>query len=133
LIRRCILATIFSTLLASGAAAADAPKILSDKELVAIAAQFNLPIDKWPNTPHGVVGLHHGTRVTLDTRCSDICPDYTTTVIHYDVQTGRQCRQAHGVDTVVFMPISIASMPVHYCVPRVLLLKNLIRFQPYMK
>src|SRR5262245_20884015 len=38
-----------------------------------------------------VLGLHHGTRVVVDFPCSDICPDNTVAIIHYDVEPDQNC------------------------------------------
>src|SRR5947209_4127841 len=69
---------------------ASAPASLSDTDLTAYAAR---PFDKRAMMfKHVVVGVHHGASVVADFPCGDICQDYTTRIIHYDVTPGAACR-----------------------------------------
>lgn len=93
---------------------------LSDDALVKYAKQFHGSRD-WAAFPKsGTIGTHRGTKVVVEVRCSDICPDYTRMVIHYDVKPGADCRAAGGQEVQVLMPISIAVRNETFCVPRVL-------------
>ena len=106
------LVPVFAALLAMSAPA----DTLSDDALVAYASK---PFDK-ANASGGVLGIHHGAKVIVDIRCSDICPAYTTRIIHYDVAPGPGCEKIDGVARSQAVPISIASVVQTFCVPRIL-------------
>ena len=40
------------------------------------------------------LGLHHGVPVVVEFPCSDICPQYTTRIVHYDLAPGAACAAA---------------------------------------
>ena len=110
-------ALAIATALAS-AARADVPRTLSDADLVAYAAK---PFDKQAMMErHVAVGLHHGVPVVADFPCSDVCPDYTVRIIHYDVTPGEACAKAGGVTQARLVPYSIAVIEKDFCVPKVL-------------
>lgn len=94
---------------------------LSDGDLVKYATPFHGSRD-WASYPKDgtVVGTHRGTKVVATVRCSDVCPDYTRLVIHYDVKPGAECRAAGGRDVQVLMPIAIAVQNETFCVPAAL-------------
>ena len=46
---------------------------------------------------HVVLGVHRGTPVVVEFPCSDVCPNYTVRVIHYDLATKQSCSEAGGV------------------------------------
>jgi len=97
--------------------AAPGPSI-SDAEVAAYAAK---PFDKAAMMFHRVnLGVNHGAPVVAEFPCSDICPQYTTRIIHYDLDPGPACAAAGGVDVVRMVPVSIAVMQKHFCVPKVL-------------
>jgi hypothetical protein len=100
------------------AAGADEPPKLSDADLVAYAAK---PFDKAAMMGRRVViGLHHGLRVIVDFPCSDICPGYTTRIIHYAQAPGAACEAAGGATVTRAVPYSIAVIEKQFCVPKVL-------------
>ena len=94
---------------------------LSDDALVAYASQS---FDK-ATAKGGVLGVHHGARIIVEFRCSDLCPDYTTRIIHYDVAPGPDCAKIGGVTRAQLVPVSIAAMRQDFCVPKVLADKKL--------
>jgi hypothetical protein len=92
------------------------PRQLSDADLIAYAAR---PFDRQAMMEqHIVVGLHHGVPVVADFPCSDVCPNYTTRIIHYDLAPGPACTAAGGVIQVRRVPYSIAMIEKDFCVPR---------------
>lgn len=101
----------------SAQAIADAkPRQLSDADLIAYAAR---PFDKAAMMEQRlVVGLHHGVPVVAEFPCSDVCPDYTTRIIHYDLAPGPACAAAGGVVKSRRVPYSIAMIEKDFCVPR---------------
>jgi hypothetical protein len=91
---------------------------LTDAAITAYAAK---PFDKGAMMfKHVVLGVHHGAHVVADFPCSDLCPTYTTRIIHYDLSPGPECAAASGVDAVRQVPMGIAVVPKHFCVPAVL-------------
>jgi hypothetical protein len=95
-----------------------APAQLTDRAIAAYAAR---PYDKRAMMFHHVVlGLHRGIRVVVDFPCSDVCPDATTQIIHYDLAPGPGCERAGGVTVERMVPVSIAVMRRPFCVPRIL-------------
>jgi hypothetical protein len=94
---------------------------LSDKALVDYARKFHGSHD-WMSFPKSgdVVGTYRGAKVVAEVRCSDICPDYTRLVVHYDTPPGAACKKLGGHEVQVMMPISIAVRNEAFCVPAVL-------------
>jgi hypothetical protein len=94
------------------------PTTLSDAELVAYAAR---PYDHAAMMfKHVVLGVNHGQTVVADFPCSDLCPDYTTRIIHYDLEPGAPCAAAGGVTVTRRVPYSIAMIDKDFCVPKAL-------------
>jgi hypothetical protein len=103
-------------------AAAKFPRdTLNDDALVKFAKPFHGSRD-WVAFPKSgtILGTHHDTKVVVEVRCSDVCPDYTRMVIHYDVKPGPACSDAGGSEVDVLMPFAIAIRSEKFCVPRVL-------------
>jgi len=94
---------------------------LTDAALIAYAKPFHGSHD-WKTFPENgkVIGIYHETKVVADVRCSDVCPNYTRMVIHYDLPPGPECKAADGTVVDVLMPISIAVHNEKFCVPRIL-------------
>ncbi|MFZ5749051.1 MAG: hypothetical protein ACOY45_15510 [Pseudomonadota bacterium] len=90
---------------------------VTDAQIAAFAAA---PWDKRDPSAKTFLGIHHGTRVVVDYRCSDLCPDYTTRIIHYAVDPGPACRAIGGAERMVTVPRGIASIGQSFCVPAVL-------------
>ena len=65
------------------------------------------------------LGSHNGMLLIAEFPCSDLCPDYTTRVIRYDVEN-EECEALGGVLQMVFVPSDIAMVEEEYCFPRVL-------------
>ena len=96
---------------------------LSDDALVAYASQ---PFDKAEKFNHrDVLGIHHGAEVVADFPCSDVCPNYTVRVIHYTTAPGPDCDRIGGVDKTRRVPFSIATVSREFCVPKILVDRNL--------
>ena len=94
------------------------PDTLTDAQIKAYASA---PFDqaKWMGKSV-VLGVHHGARVVADFPCSDLCPDYTIRVIHYDVEPGQACDAIGGVKVARLIPMGIGAAERAYCVPKVL-------------
>ena len=65
------------------------------------------------------LGNHNGASLIAEFPCSDLCPDYTTRVIRYDVEN-EQCAAIGGVLYKMFVPAGIAMMEQEYCFPEIL-------------
>lgn len=65
------------------------------------------------------LGTHNGTLLIAEFPCSDLCPDYTTRVIRYDVEN-EECAAIGGVLHTVFVPAGVAMVEEEYCLPGVL-------------
>lgn len=70
-------------------------------------------------------GRHRGIAVRVDFPCGDICPDYTTKIVHYDVPP--DACPAPGEVITLGVPGGAALVLRDFCVPRVLGLKGLPR------
>ena len=87
-------------------------------DLVAYAAK---PYDKAAMMEKSItLGVHHGARVIADFPCSDICPNYTTRIIHYDLAVGPPCAAVGGVTETRMVPFTIAVVRKQFCMPQVL-------------
>jgi hypothetical protein len=69
---------------------------------------------------HEVVGDHNGVLLIADFPCSDVCPDYTVRVIHYDVVTKDDCGRADGVWKPFRVPEGIGEHDRDFCFPEIL-------------
>ena len=98
--------------------AAPAPDTVTDARIAAFAAA------PWDTTDRmhrpSDLGIHHGTQVIVEYRCSDVCPAYTTRIIRYAVDPGPDCARIGGIEREATIPRGIASMRTRYCVPAVL-------------
>src|SRR3954467_14071644 len=71
-----------SALIFAALAAAALPRPISDARIAAIEAS---PFDRRAMMfRHELLGLNRGMRVVADYPCSDVCPDATVRIIHYD-------------------------------------------------
>jgi hypothetical protein len=103
-------------LAASQPVAAAEPRELTDVELIAYDAR---PFDHAAMMGKRVtIGLYDGARVVADFPCSDVCPNYTTRIVHLDVAPGAACAAAGGVTEARRVPFSIAMVERDFCVPR---------------
>lgn len=110
-------AATFVLLVLSGMAQ-PAPRPLTDQAIAAYAAR---PYDKARMMGrHQMLGVHNGVRVVVDFPCGDVCPNYTTRVIHYDVAVGPACVRARGVVRHAIIARGPAASRQPFCVPRVL-------------
>ena len=104
--------------LTSSLVTACGPRSLSDADLTAYA---RTPYDAREMQDKTVVlGVHRGFRVLVEFPCSDLCPNYTTRLIHYDLPADATCTANGGAIVKLDTPLGTGSMPVPYCVPRVL-------------
>jgi hypothetical protein len=66
------------------------------------------------------VGRYRGATVVAEHPCSDVCPQYTVRIVHYQLPPEASCATVGGVEKKVLVPIAIAVRPKTFCVPDVL-------------
>ncbi|HXK22260.1 MAG TPA: hypothetical protein VMS55_06230 [Myxococcota bacterium] len=98
------------------AAPSHAASSISESELLAYASA---PYDR-VEIKHVVLGLLNDSPVVADYICSDVCPDYTVRVIHYELSEGQTCNSVGGVEKALRIPVAIAATDKVFCFPRVL-------------
>ena len=95
----------------------DASGDLSDAALMAYASHS---YDKRSNmNTHLALGKNRAVPLVADFPCSDVCPDYTVRVIHYDVPVS-SCSDAGGVLKSLTVPVGISATEETFCFPKVL-------------
>jgi len=113
-------AAILTAALALGACTG-APVISDSLNDAAIVAYAQKPFDKAAMMNRSVtVGRHHGAVVMADFPCSDVCPVYTTRIIHYQLGADQTCAGIGGVEADRSVPRGIAVSIEKFCVPKVL-------------
>lgn len=68
---------------------------------------------RWPRT----LGTHDGVPVIVSYTCSDVCPDYTKRIVHYDLAPGEACARAGGISKNIVVPSGIGTALQRYCIP----------------
>ena len=94
-------------------------RVIQDSDLLQYA---RTPFDKGAKMlKREYLGANHGELVVVDFPCSDVCPQYTKRIIHYDVSANRgDCFAAGGVIREEDVPTGIANESVKFCEPRIL-------------
>jgi len=110
-------ATSVIFLAACASSQASTPGVLDDAALKAYADK---PFDKaaMMHTTQPL-GRHHGQPVVAEFPCSDVCPQYTVRIIHYQLPEGVSCDSVGGVEKDILVPVAIAVRSKTFCVPRV--------------
>jgi hypothetical protein len=113
-----LIALAVPALLASCATAAGQSRSIGDGDILAYSTR---PFDRAAMMgKRDLVGIHNGVAVVADYPCSDVCPAYTTQIIHYNAEPGPACDKAGGVVEMRTVPIAIAVQRKPFCVPTVL-------------
>jgi hypothetical protein len=94
-------------------------KQITDSELL---AYFHSPFDRRAKMGRReVLGRHRNALVVADFPCSDLCPDYTKRIIHYDVPADPvACARVGGVIRQEAVPSGIAVTQKPFCLPKIL-------------
>ena len=112
-----LLAALHLLLLLAPAPQGSGP-LLTDADIASYAAR---PWDKAAMMDrHLLLGFHNGGRVVVDFPCGDVCPAYTTRVIHYAVDPGPGCGGLGGVQRHAVIGSGASSYRRAFCVPAVL-------------
>ena len=93
-------------------------KEVSDEEILRYASA---PYDKRSVSDHYVLlGVNRSTPVVAEYICSDVCPDYTVRVVHYQLSPRQACADIPGVERKQTIPVAIAAMDKLYCYPQII-------------
>ncbi|WP_426690186.1 hypothetical protein [Rhodanobacter ginsengiterrae] len=113
LILRAIVAT--AAILMGAIACAGTP---AQRDAAALQARAAQPWDK-ASLMHTTVplGSYHGVPVVADHPCSDVCPQYTVRIIHYQLPANTSCASVGGVEKQVLVPVAITVLPKTFCIP----------------
>jgi hypothetical protein len=65
------------------------------------------------------LGNHNGASVIAEFPCSDLCPDYTTRIVRYDINID-ECGSVDGAVQTMYVPRGIAMVEEEYCIPKIL-------------
>jgi hypothetical protein len=87
---------------------------LTDADVASIANRF----DDAKNNNHGRLrlGTHNGVMVLDDHIRSDICPDNTISIIHYDAEPGASCEKIGGITKEAVVPAGIGIGTQSFCI-----------------
>ena len=86
-----------------------------------LAILASAPYDKGEKSgKHEILGTLHGVQVVADYPCGDICPTYTTRIIHYNLEVGPLCEAKNGIAEFRSFNSGIAPVSRLYCIPAVL-------------
>ncbi|HZY33338.1 MAG TPA: hypothetical protein VFE75_06200 [Rhodanobacter sp.] len=64
------------------------------------------------------LGRYRNVPVVAEFPCSDVCPQYTVRIIHYQLPPEASCASVGGVEKEVLVPIAIAVRPKTFCIPQ---------------
>lgn len=95
--------------------------ILSDQELIDYArSDFDKEEMAFKEL---VLGKHNDVDVLVSFPCSDLCPENTTRIIRYDIDSKltNVCEIAGGEVKSILVPIAITVLPEAFCFPKVLI------------
>ena len=91
---------------------------LTEQSLLEYASQ---PYDKAKRAlDREVLGALNGGTVVANYICSDLCPDSTIRIVHFDVEPGEGCAAVGGIERSVVVPVAITARATAFCFPRVL-------------
>ena len=99
--------------------------MLSDADVIRLAKQR---FDKAAKVGrHEILGRHGHAIVIADYICSDVCPDYTVRIIHYDANPSTDCAKVGGLVRTRVVPRGIAAAEEKFSVPKVLAWREVAR------
>lgn len=105
-------------ILTSCKAAPSNDSTLIDTQLIQLVKQTDRkPVEGQPNL---AIGVYNGTKVIEAFHCSDLCPENTLRIIHYDVPDVESCARIGGVIKQILVPIAITVAPRQFCFPEVI-------------
>jgi hypothetical protein len=63
------------------------------------------------------VGRYRNVAVVAEHPCSDVCPQYTVRIIHYQLPLDASCASVGGVEKQVLVPVAITVRSKTFCIP----------------
>jgi hypothetical protein len=63
------------------------------------------------------LGRYRNVPVVAEFPCSDVCPQYTVRIIHYQLPPETSCASVGGVEKEVLVPIAITVRSKTFCIP----------------
>lgn len=100
-------------------------RVLTDEELLEYAqSSFDKKEMMFKDM---IIGTHNGTSVRVTFPCADLCPDYTTRVMRYDVDVS-QCASVGGAVKALYVPIAAGLANQTFCFPKILTENNVYPF-----
>jgi hypothetical protein len=63
------------------------------------------------------LGRYRNVPVVAEFPCSDVCPQYTVRIIHYQLPPEASCASVGGVEKEVLVPIAITVRSKTFCIP----------------
>ncbi|KRE85544.1 hypothetical protein ASG75_08145 [Rhodanobacter sp. Soil772] len=63
------------------------------------------------------LGRYRNVPVVAEFPCSDVCPQYTVRIIHYQLPAETSCASVGGVEKEVLVPIAITVRSKTFCIP----------------
>ncbi len=105
------------TAMAIGASACAAVPLQMDD--AGLRAYANKPWDKAALMNSTVeLGRHRNVPVVAEFPCSDVCPQYTVRIIHYQLPADASCASVGGVEKSVLVPVAITVLSRTFCIPQ---------------
>jgi hypothetical protein len=113
-----MIATVIAAVAVAGVAACASAATPAQMDAAALQAWAGKPWDKAALMHATVeVGNYHGVPVVAEHPCSDVCPQYTVRIIHFQLPADVSCASVGGVEKEVLVPIAITVRSKTFCVP----------------
>lgn len=94
-------------------------KTLSDEQILALAQlKMNDPLNAQLSKN---LGSHHGVPMVFEQICSDVCPNYTVRLIHYQLSPKQTCQMVGGAEKTLLIPAGIAAVKQKFCFPKIIM------------
>lgn len=71
------------------------------------------------------LGRFRNVPVVAEFPCSDVCPQYTVRIIHYQLPSNVACASVGGIEKQVLVPVAITVLPKTFCIPEPLVASGL--------
>lgn len=77
-----------------------------------------------------IIGKHKDIAVRANFPCSDVCPDSTIRIIHYDIdpKLANMCNMVGGEVKSILVPIAITVRPQEFCFPKPIIESGIYEF-----
>ena len=110
--------TVFAALAGMAIGATACAGTPAQMDAAALQAWASKPWDKAALMNTTVeLGRYRNVPVVAEFPCSDVCPQYTVRIIHYQLPPEASCASVGGVEKEVLVPIAITVRPKTFCIP----------------